>query len=105
MPNCAVCHRTTRGGTRCARHEAGSPRALRATAAWKRQAKQIVDEWVAHYGWWCPGWGREPHTVLPGPRTLHADHPVPLAAGGSLLDQEPAVLCASCNGRKADRHL
>ena len=36
------------------------------------------------------------------PRGFTADHPTPLAAGGSLLGQQFVPLCRSCNARKGD---
>lgn len=65
---------------------------------WRQLAARTVRTWVRLQGWTCPGWGREAH-----PSTdLTADHIVPLAAGGKPWDRDNiAVLCRSCNGRKA----
>lgn len=62
----------------------------------ERKAKRLaVQAWVEQYGWWCPGYGREPHQST----DLTADHIVPKSRGGNPLGPFQ-VLCRSCNSRR-----
>jgi hypothetical protein len=70
------------------------------TRAEQTRRAQTVAEWVAEYGWLCPGWRRPPHSVHEG--DLTAEHPHAVGAGGSE-DQALTVLCRSCNSAKADQ--
>jgi len=77
-------------------------RAIYDSIRWKRLRAWIIRRWVAARGWWCPGYQRGGHAS----RELTADHITPLArllaAGGDPWDPANiAVLCRSCNGRKA----
>lgn len=63
----------------------------------QRRRAEAVQAWTLVYGYWCPGWRREPH-----PSTdLTADHIHAVAAGGRE-DGPLAVLCRSCNSAKRD---
>ena len=70
---------------------ARDPRAVR------RLHRRVVREWMLAHGPVCPGWQREAHPSY----DLTADHVVPLAAGGRDTLDNLAILCRSCNGRKA----
>lgn len=85
-----------------AREQARPARAVYDNPRWRKLSAGVIRAWVRHHGWRCPGWGREEHPSL----DLTADHRVPLAqlmqAGANLWDPANlAVLCRSCNGRKA----
>jgi hypothetical protein len=67
------------------------------TSASKRRNAAAVAAHVAAHGYRCPGWRRAEHDAT----DLTADHPVAVANGGDP-DQPLAVLCRSCNGRKAN---
>jgi 5-methylcytosine-specific restriction protein A len=59
--------------------------------------EKVVKEWVAVYGWVCPGYQCPSH-----PSTdLTADHIVPIVAGGDPLGPMQ-VLCRRCNSRKGN---
>lgn len=60
--------------------------------------RAAVRAWVDEHGWVCPGYGVPAHES----HDLTADHVTPVARGGPP-DGELAVLCRSCNGRKAAR--
>ena len=62
---------------------------------WKTLSRRERAEWVAEHGPLCPGWGRAAHWVTE--QELTVDHVVPRSR------EVLAVLCRSCNGRKADR--
>ena len=68
--------------------------------AYRRQRKALA--YLARtQGWTCANCGTDfdfdsPHA----PNGFTADHPVPLAAGGTLLHQELVPMCRACNGRK-----
>lgn len=67
----------------------------RATYAggWPAMSTRIRAEWVAEFGFVCPGWGVEPHDVEPTDLTV--DHVVAGSLAGGLQ-----VLCRACNTRK-----
>lgn len=68
---------------------------------WRRRSRQAIARHRARVGDWCPG-----YLVMGHPsKELTADHPDPLARGGSLLDQDLDVLCVSCNSRKKARRV
>ena len=49
----------------------------------------------------CPNCGKPFDFDNPNsPQGFTADHPTPLAAGGSLLGQQLVPLCRACNARK-----
>lgn len=78
----------------------GAPRKdLHADWAERKRRKAAVDAWRAANGEVCPGWRRERHGTGPH-NPLTADHVLPPGRGhdprGPL-----AILCRSCNGRKA----
>lgn len=58
---------------------------------WRRNARRVVDEWLATQGLVCPGWQCDAHEVSKR-YDLCVDHDV-------------GILCRRCNGRKgyADR--
>jgi 5-methylcytosine-specific restriction protein A len=66
----------------------------------QRRRAEAVAAHRAQSGDWCPGWGVSAH----GSRDLTADHVVPVAMGGAEAG-DLAVLCRSCNGRKAARGI
>jgi 5-methylcytosine-specific restriction endonuclease McrA len=68
---------------------------------WRRRQAATLASWRARYGSLCPGWGEPQHYATPD-NPLTADHPDPLARGGTH-DQTLAVLCRRCNGRKGAR--
>lgn len=84
------------------REQARPARAIYDSPRWRRLSAHVIRAWVRRHGWRCPGWGREEHPS----HDLTADHRAPLAqlmlAGANLWDPANlAVLCRSCNGRKA----
>lgn len=66
-------------------------------ASWSRPERRrraaAVADWVAAYGWWCPGWGVEPHVST----DLTAAHSTAVVHGGA--ESPLTVLCRSCNSR------
>lgn len=89
-PPCArTRERTTTSGKRQVRPYTAAERARRA---------QAVQQHVAAYGQWCPGWNREPHPS----GDLTADHGQAVASGGDE-GQELNVLCRACNSAKGAR--
>lgn len=68
-------------------------------SAYQRERRELITEWVARNGWWCPGYGAPAHGVQPG--TLTADHTVPVSLGGQ--GSALAVLCGPCNTRRGNR--
>ena len=102
-PGCS--HTAGRTG-RCDRCASKRNRVLHSTTPTKaartpevrRHRAVAVHRHRAEHGDWCPGYGVPAHPAS----DLTADDPVPIARGGDPM-QPPAVLCRSCNGRKADR--
>lgn len=96
---------TPRGTCRecAAEREAARPaRAVYDDPRWRKLSGFVIRAHVRRNGWRCPGYGRDAHPS----HDLTADHRVPLAqlmlAGANLWDPANlAVLCRSCNGRKA----
>ena len=77
-------------------------RAVYDTPRWRALSRATIRAHVQRSGWTCPGWGRPSHPS----RDLTTDHLEPLArlqaAGLDVWDRANlAVLCRSCNGRKA----
>lgn len=100
---CLDCGNQTRNGSYC-RQCAPAVEARRHNRAydtpeWRRRRAAAIRAHVAAHGWVCPGYRRPPHPS----RDLTVDHPVALAAGGSLLEQGLEVLCRSCNSVKGAR--
>jgi 5-methylcytosine-specific restriction protein A len=60
--------------------------------------RAAVKAWRDEHGDWCAGHGRPGHAAT----DLTADHVTPVAHGGRP-DGPLAVLCRSCNSRKAAR--
>lgn len=93
--------------SRCPTHrrarDAANTRAKRSrrpyTNAERERRAATVRAWVAEHGWVCPGDAR--HAAHPS-EDLTADHPIPVAAGGSE-QQSLSVLCRRGNGEKQDR--
>ena len=57
---------------------------------------RAVAEWVARYGWVCPGYQVAQHESY----ELSADHLTPLSWGGDPLGPVQ-ILCKSCNSRRS----
>lgn len=68
-------------------------------SAYQRERREVITEWVARHGWWCPGYGVPAHGVQPG--RLTADHTVPVSHGGQ--GSALTVLCGPCNTRRGNR--
>ncbi|MFI2184604.1 HNH endonuclease [Streptomyces sioyaensis] len=106
---CLVCGRLTRNASRCDPHQAewqarqdhirGSATQRGYGAEWQRTAARVLAAHRRQYGQWCPGWGVPGHPAT----DLTADHVVPKSKGGTDDPSNIAVLCRSCNSRKADR--
>lgn len=64
----------------------------------RRRRKATVRAHRDRHGEWCPGYGRPAHRAS----DLTADHRREMQEGGSPAG-ELAVLCRSCNSRKAKR--
>lgn len=98
IQRCIVCGRRTQA-TRCPLHQRRRPSYVEN----RRRAAAVVAHRQRH-GNWCPGWGRDPHDVVP-PNVLTADHSQSVAGGGRE-DGELVVLCQSCNSAKgSDSYL
>lgn len=90
----------------CERHARADRRHRARTTPTKRtrdwtetnRRRAAVKAWRDKHGDWCPGHGRPGHASA----DLTADHVAPVARGGAP-DGPLAVLCRSCNGRKAAR--
>lgn len=100
---CLSCGTLT-DGTRCPEHATQQRRAYEARRgpkpphyakrydwAWRQHSKQLRDEYVKHWGEaglppYCPGWDTPPH---------------PTTAAELVVDHDVAILCRSCNSRKA----
>jgi 5-methylcytosine-specific restriction protein A len=61
---------------------------------WRRLRAQVLAQWRAEYGNWCPGYNVPAHAAS----DLTVDH---VAAGS--LEAGVAVLCRRCNGSKGNR--
>lgn len=103
---CLGCGRIT-NGSRCptcqlpTRHTPKAPHSQRRpdfTWAERQRRAKTVAAWRAENGDICPGYRTPPHPSA----DLTADHITPVAAGGAE-DGPLAVLCRTCNGRKASR--
>lgn len=58
----------------------------------------VIEDWVARYGWTCPGFRRGQHQVRRG--GLQLDHVIPISMGGTDDLANLSVLCGPCNARK-----
>jgi hypothetical protein len=61
---------------------------------WPELSRECIGAHVARHGWWCPGWGVDPHES----HDLTTDH---------VVDGDPTllqVLCRGCNTRKRHTH-
>jgi 5-methylcytosine-specific restriction endonuclease McrA len=100
---CLSCGQQTANGSYCARCapavEARRHNRAYDTPAWRRFRNAAVAAHVRAHGWICPGYNRPAHPS----RDLTVDHPVALAAGGALLQDEAPVLCRACNSAKGTR--
>jgi 5-methylcytosine-specific restriction endonuclease McrA len=91
-------------GRRCVRcsrlieRRRGSAFARGYDGAHRRVTRTVIAEWVARYGWLCPGWGRPPHPVSEG--GLVGAHLVHMSAGGRSEKANMSVLCPGCNSRE-----
>lgn len=100
---CLDCGTQTRNGSYCRKCapavEARRHNPAYDTPEWRRKRAAAIAAHVRVHGWVCPGYQRAPHPS----RDLTADHPIALAIGGSLLEQETPAMCRSCNARKGSR--
>lgn len=103
---CLDCGKAIAGGSRCARCQRVYIRDVRGTPAqrgydpaWRALSAQVLREWRARHGSWCPGWQCPPHQS----DDLTCDHIVPLDAGGTNTRDNVSVLCRVCQGRKGNR--
>jgi len=63
----------------------------------RRRRKRAVEQWIAEFGWVCPGWKCPAHAAV----DLTADHVAAVGAGGDE-DGDLSVLCRQCNSAKRD---
>lgn len=78
-------------------------RGSRAPSWSERQRRgEVVAEWRAEYGEWCPRCGDADYHEDGSRVGLTADHVVPVALGGSE-DGELGVLCRRCQNQQATR--
>lgn len=94
--------------SRCVEHQAERDKHYRATTPTKinepqdrARRKHAVTKHRTLYGEWCPGWGREQHTLTSTDGGLTADHIHDIQHGGAPTGPLQ-VLCRSCNARKAN---
>ena len=81
---------------------AQDPYSSRGGRAYRRQRKALRYR-AQTQGWVCRNCGTNFDFDNPqAPNGFTADHPIPLAAGGSLLHQQLVPLCRACNARKGD---
>jgi 5-methylcytosine-specific restriction protein A len=85
--------------TRCT-HQRQQDKAARRPRSWteRQRRAEAVAQWVAAYGYVCPGWQAPPHPS----HDLTADHIDPVARGGDESG-DLTVLCRPCNSRKRDQ--
>ena len=105
---CLSCQALTRNPSRCdtcqaawqAQHDQqrGSATQRGYDSAWRRTAAQLIANWRAVNGDWCPGYQVEAHPAT----NLTVDHIVPKARGGTNDPENLRVLCRPCNSRKHD---
>ena len=81
--------------SRCQKHRTYSPTYHQRDWAEQKRRKAADDAHVETHGYWCPGWGVPAHEST----DLTADHVTAVANGGG--SGPLAVLCRSCNSRKA----
>jgi 5-methylcytosine-specific restriction protein A len=73
------------------------------TYAERQRRVQVVADWRATFGDWCPGWQRPAHAIAL-PNRLTAAHAVAVAAGGS--EHGPlTVLCVPCNAAQGTQPI
>ena len=65
--------------------------------------RQLVDDWIFHHGYNCPGYQRAPHQAHPETNRLSVDHIIPRRRGGTDDLENLQILCRACNSRKKDR--
>ena len=97
---CLRCGALTRTGSYCDAHRHETDRSR---YAWSQLARRARAVHVMNNGLTCPGLddiGHEPHKV-DQLEDLQADHIVPLAAGGELLDpRNVRIICSTANQQR-----
>ena len=93
---------------RCAKHGKNNGRgpSAHARGLGRRHAnlrKQVIEEWVAAYGWLCPGYDVPAHPVPVN--GLEGDHIIPRTVRPDLTYERSnyAVLCRRCNVKKGNK--
>jgi hypothetical protein len=88
---CPVCRRMN-----CTEHVLPAWTGRRPSRSAERSlCRKVVAEWIATYGYVCPGYGRTSHYAT----DLSADHIEPVGNGGDPMGPM-TVLCKSCNSRR-----